>query len=86
MCLVAWGDVEMDYGRAAFAALVGEKVAIGNATVRIPGSRSVRLSTVIGNRRVHRLMNRALTRGATVVDVGANIGVNTVYAAQCVGP
>lgn len=78
--------VAMNYARAAMMALVGGQVAVGNASVRIPGTRSVRLSTVMGNRRVHRLMSRVLTRGATVADVGANIGFNTVYAARSVGP
>jgi FkbM family methyltransferase len=61
-------------------------VDVAGARVRIPGPLSIRLSVVAGNIRVHRLMDAAMFPGATVVDVGANIGYNTVYAARRVGP
>jgi FkbM family methyltransferase len=61
-------------------------VDVAGARVRIPGRLSIRLSVVAGNIRVHRLMDAAIFPGATVVDVGANIGYNTVYASQRVGP
>jgi FkbM family methyltransferase len=51
----------------------------------VPGSRRIRLSVVAGNLRIHRLLDRFAARGATVVDVGANIGYNTVHAAHLVG-
>jgi FkbM family methyltransferase len=54
--------------------------------VRIPGSLPIRVSVVAGNIRLHRLMDRAIRPGATVVDVGANVGYNTVYASRRVGP
>jgi len=47
---------------------------------------SIRLSVVAGNIRLHRLLNGMARAGATVVDAGANIGYNTVYAARLVGP
>jgi FkbM family methyltransferase len=43
------------------------------------------LSVVAGNIRLHRVMAAAVRPGATVVDVGANIGYNTVYASRLVG-
>ena len=39
-----------------------------------------------GNLRIHRLLDRSARIGATVIDVGANIGYNTLYAARRVGP
>ena len=58
---------------------------MAGARVRIPGPLAIRLSVGAGNIRVHRLMDAAIFPGATVVDVGANIGYNTVYAARRVG-
>jgi len=75
----------MNYARAVVSALVGDRVRVDGAETRVPGSLAIRISTVLGNRRIHRLMNPFLTPGAVVVDVGANIGFNTVYAAQRVG-
>jgi FkbM family methyltransferase len=74
------------YLRPLVEACVGTYVDIAGARVRVPGPLSIRLSVVAGNIRVHRLMDEAIFPGATVVDVGANIGYNTVYAAQRVGP
>ena len=74
------------YLRPLVEACVGAPVDVAGAGVRIPGRLSIRLSVVAGNIRVHRLMDAVIFPGATVVDVGANIGYNAVYAAQRVGP
>ena len=76
----------MNYARAVVNALIGDRVQVDRAETYVPGSLAIRISTVLGNRRIHRLMDPFLTPGAVVVDVGANIGFNTVYAAQRVGP
>lgn len=67
-------------------AAVAHRANVAGARVEVPGTLRIRLSVVAGNLRMHRLMDAAAGRGATVVDVGANIGYNTVYAAQRVGP
>jgi FkbM family methyltransferase len=59
---------------------------VAGKRVRVPGPRRIRLSVVGGNLRIHRLIDAAVRRGGTVVDVGAHTGYNTVYAAQRVGP
>jgi FkbM family methyltransferase len=61
-------------------------VDVRRLKLRIPGDLSIRLSVLAGNTRMCALMDRALRRGATVVDVGANIGVVAAYAAHRVGP
>lgn len=76
----------MSYLAAALQALVTHDLVLDGARLHVPGSVAIRLSNVLGNRRIHRLMDSALRPGATVVDVGANIGCNTVYAARRVGP
>ena len=76
----------MNYLRAGLEAVRGSEIGMDGARVRVPGPLAVRLSSVFGNRRIHRLMDPFLTPGAVVVDVGANIGVNTVYMAVRVGP
>jgi FkbM family methyltransferase len=55
-------------------------------TVHVPGTRRERLSMVAGNLRIHRLLDRWVKEGATVIDVGANVGYNTIQAARRVGP
>jgi len=60
-------------------------VDVAGARLHIPGSLKIRLSVVVSNIRLHRLIDEAVARGATVVDVGANIGYNTVYLARRVG-
>jgi FkbM family methyltransferase len=66
--------------------LAGDTIAVGDVTVRIPGPLRIRLSVIAGNIRLHRLMTATIAPGATVVDVGANIGYNTIYGAWRVGP
>jgi FkbM family methyltransferase len=55
-------------------------------TIHVPGTRRERLSMVAGNLRMHRLFDRCVRPGATVIDVGANIGYNAIYAARLAGP
>ena len=76
----------MNYLLAGGQAIFGHDVTIDGARVHVPGSLAIRLSTVFGNRRVHRLMSAFLQPGAVVIDAGANIGYNTVFFAQRVGP
>jgi FkbM family methyltransferase len=73
------------YGWPVIQACVRSHVDVAGARVRIPGSRSIRLSVVAGNIRLHRLLDAMVRVGATVVDAGANIGYNTVYAARLAG-
>jgi len=67
-------------------ACLGSDIRVGGQPVTVPGSRRIRVSVVGGNLRIQRLITAAVRPGATVVDVGANIGYNTVYAALRVGP
>jgi FkbM family methyltransferase len=76
----------VNYLLAGGQAIFGHDVTIDGARVHVPGSLAIRLSTVFGNRRVHRLMSAFLRPGAVVIDAGANIGYNTVFFAQRVGP
>jgi FkbM family methyltransferase len=66
-------------------ACLGTRVTVAGARLRIPGPLAIRLSVVAGNIRLHRLFDRAIRPGDTVIDVGANVGYNTVYAAGRVG-
>ena len=75
----------LSYARATLDAWRGEAVRIAGLTVCVPGPRKIRLSVVGGNIRMHRLIDATVTPGATVVDVGANIGYNTIYAARRTG-
>src|SRR4051812_3959010 len=74
------------YARPLLQACLGNHVDVGGARVEVPGSLSLRLAVVAGNLRIHRLIDAAVGPGATVIDVGANIGYNTVYAARRVTP
>ncbi len=76
----------MSYARAAVQAVFGHQVHLAGSTLVVPGSMAIRLSTVLGNRRIHKLLDPFLRDGRTVVDVGANIGLNTIYFAARVGP
>lgn len=73
------------YARAAADAWRGEDVRLAGASLRVPGPRRIRLAVVGGNLRIHRLIDALASPGATVVDVGANIGYNAVHAARRVG-
>jgi FkbM family methyltransferase len=74
------------YARPLAQACVSAHVRVAGLRVEVPGPLPIRLSVVAGNLRIHRLIDAAVRPGATVVDVGANIGYNTVYAARRVGP
>jgi FkbM family methyltransferase len=74
------------YLRPLAEAAAGSRVSVAGARVTVPGPLAIRLSVVASNIRLHRLMDAAAGRGATIVDVGANTGYNTVYAAALVGP
>jgi FkbM family methyltransferase len=76
----------LSFFRAAADAWRGEKVRLEGMTLDVPGTRRERLSVVAGNLRLHRLLDRRVTPGATVVDVGANIGYNAIHAARLAGP
>jgi FkbM family methyltransferase len=71
---------------AAVDAWRGETVRHDGARLRVPGTRRIRLSVVAGNLRIHRLLDELIEPGATVIDVGANIGYNTIHAARRAGP
>ncbi|MCU1386190.1 MAG: hypothetical protein JWL71_4887 [Acidobacteria bacterium] len=73
------------YIRPLAQAVAGTRVDVAGARVQVPGPVRIRLSVVASNIRLHRLMHAAAGRGATIVDVGANTGYNTVYAAALVG-
>ena len=74
------------YARPLVQACISTQFNVAGARVEIPGTLPLRVSVVAGNLRMHRLIDNAVTPGATVVDVGANIGYNTIYAARRVGP
>ena len=82
---LAHAAAAMRYARPLVQACVGARVDVAGARVHVPGPMAIRMSVVAGNIRVHRLMDGALRSGATVVDVGASIGYNTVYASRRVG-
>jgi FkbM family methyltransferase len=64
----------------------GDTVRLEDMTLHVTGTRRERLSMVAGNLRIHRLFDRYVKPGATVIDVGANIGYNAIYAARLAGP
>jgi FkbM family methyltransferase len=66
-------------------ALVSQHVTLAGMRVQVPGPLPIRLSVVMGNLRMQRMLDSLVAPGATVVDVGANIGYNTLYAAHRVG-
>ena len=63
-----------------------QQVTLAGMRVHVPGPLPIRLSVVMGNLRMQRMLDSLLHPGAIVIDVGANIGYNTLYAAHCVGP
>ena len=71
--------------RSLAQAAVGARVDVVGARVRVPGTLQIRLSVVAGNLRLHRIMETVLRPGGRAVDVGANIGYNTIYMARLVG-
>ena len=71
--------------RILFQAAIAQQVTLADMRLRVPGPLPIRLAVVMGNLRMQRMFDRLLHPGATVVDVGANIGYNTFYAAQRVG-
>lgn len=71
--------------KAVIDAWRGETVRLAGADLQVPGTRRIRLSVVAGNLRMHRLLDRFVRPGATVVDVGANIGYNAIHAALLAG-
>ncbi len=75
-----------DMLRPVLQAAVAQDVTLAGLRLHVPGPRTIRLSVVMGNLRMQRMLDSLLFPGATVVDVGANIGYNTLYAAHCVGP
>jgi FkbM family methyltransferase len=75
----------LELPRAAVDAWRGEWIRLAGGTVQVPGTRRIRLSVVAGNLRIHRLLDRFVSVGSTVVDVGANIGYNTLHAARLAG-
>jgi FkbM family methyltransferase len=74
------------YARALLDAGAGTEIHLAGARLHVPGPLLIRLSVVASNIRLHHLMAAATNVGATIVDVGANTGYNTVYAARLVGP
>lgn len=76
----------IDWLRAAVDAWRSETVRLAGMTLEVPGRRRERLSIVAGNLRIHRLLDRLVMPGSTVIDVGANIGYNTIHAARRAGP
>jgi FkbM family methyltransferase len=66
--------------------LRGERIRADGLELRIPGSWTIRASVLAGNVRMRTIVDRCVRPGDTVVDVGANIGAITAYAASRVGP
>jgi FkbM family methyltransferase len=62
------------------------QVILDGLRVEIPFPRPIRLSILAGNIRVQRLIDASVNTGDRVVDVGAHIGLNTLYMASRVGP
>ncbi len=77
---------DITFPRTALDAWRSENIRVAGAKFEVPGGRRIRLSVVAGNLRIHRLLTRLIEPGSTVIDVGANIGYNTVHAARCTGP
>ena len=76
----------LDILRPLSEALLAQPVTLAGMQLYLPGPLPISLSVVLCNLRMQRMMDALLQPGATVVDVGANIGYNTLYAAHKVGP
>ena len=72
--------------RSLSQALATTEVTVDGMVVEIPFARPVRLAIVAGNIRVQQLVDASVGTGDRVVDVGAHIGLNTLYMASRVGP
>lgn len=71
--------------RPLLQATVAHNVSLAGMRLYVPGPLTIRMSVVMGNLRMQRMLDRLLRPGAIAVDVGANIGYNTLYAARRVG-
>jgi FkbM family methyltransferase len=74
-----------DIMRPLVQASLAQQITLAGLHVTVPGSLPIRLAMTMGNLRMQRMLDSLLHPGATVVDVGANIGYNTLYAAHKVG-
>ncbi len=70
---------------ALTSAIVTDTVSVDRSRLTIPGGRRVRLSVVASNVRMRTLIDARVSRGDTVIDVGANIGAVALHAARRVG-
>jgi hypothetical protein len=75
----------LDTLRSLLQATVARHVTLAGMWLHVPGPLPIRLAVVMGNLRMQHMLDSLLHPGATVVDVGANIGYNTCYAAHLVG-
>ncbi|MBI1298304.1 FkbM family methyltransferase [bacterium] len=75
----------LDRLRPLFQAAFSEQVTLAGLRLHVPGPLPIRLGVVLGNLRMQHIFDRLLRPGNIVVDVGANTGYNTFYAAHCVG-
>ena len=71
--------------RSVLNAISSEQVSLDDMHLHVPGSLPIRLSVVMGNLRMQRMLAKLVQPGDTVVDVGANIGYNTLYLSRLVG-
>lgn len=72
--------------KSIIEACVAQQGTLAGMQAYVPGPLPIRLSVVMSNLRMQRMLDTLVSPGDTVVDVGANIGYNTLYAAHRVGP